>query len=163
MNEHSLTEILLFSSPVIYTHPPFPDDAVHDVNVVLDSSVPVMQSSFPSHTEAQITAPFEIPFDSSEGVREIFSKEHDVMVTTVPFCVCMSGEERVSVVDGLTLNDVRLSIPDEAEKREYPIDESDGVNVMEDTLRSHPPQMKRESVNEDDELNGLVTTLSPSG
>ena len=65
--------------------------------------------------------------------------------------------------DWVTLSDVRVSIPDDAEKREYPINESDGVNVMEDTLRSHPIHMNRESVNEDDELNGLVTTLSPSG
>ena len=87
-----------------------------------------------------------------------------MMDTSLPLSTLMRGEdERVSVVDGLTLSDVRRSIPDEAEKREYPIDESDGVNVMEETLRSHPPQMKRESVNEDDELNGLVTTLSPSG
>ena len=86
------------------------------------------------------------------------------MDTSLPLSTLMRGEdERVSVVEDVTVIDVRVSIPDEAEKREYPIDESDGVNVMEDTLRSHPPQMNRESVNEDDELNGLVTTLSPSG
>ena len=95
--------------------------------------------------------------------REMFSNTHDVMDTSLPLSTLIRAEdERVSVVDGLTLTDVRLSIPDEAEKREYPIDESDGVNVMEDTLRSHPPHRKREPVNEDDELNGLVTTLSPS-
>ena len=95
--------------------------------------------------------------------KEMLVKVHNVMDALHPLSIRMIGDERVSVVDGLTLTDVRLSIPDEAEKREYPIDEYDGVNVMEDTLRSHPPQMNRESVNEDDELNGLVTTLSPSG
>ena len=86
------------------------------------------------------------------------------MDTSLPLSTLIRGEdERVSVVGGVTLTDVRLSIPDEAEKREYPIDESDGMNLMEDTVRLDPAQMKRESVNEDDELNGLVTTLSPSG
>ena len=96
--------------------------------------------------------------------REMFSNTHDVMDTSLPLSTLMRAEdERVSVVDGLTLTDLRVSIPDEAEKREYPIDESDGVNVMEDTLRSHPPQMKRESVNEDDELNVFVRVVSLLG
>ena len=96
--------------------------------------------------------------------REMFSNTHDVMDTSLPLSTLMRGEdERVSVVDGVTVTDVRVSIPDEAEKREYPIDESDGVNVMEEIVRVAPEQMKRESVKEDDELNGLVTTLSPSG
>ena len=86
------------------------------------------------------------------------------MDTSLPLSTLIRGEdERVSVVEDLTVIDVRVSIPDEAEKREYPIDESDGMNLMEDTVRLDPAQMKRESVNEDDELNGLVTTLSPSG
>ena len=84
------------------------------------------------------------------------------MDTSLPLCTRMLGEERVSVVEDVTVTDVRVSIPDEAEKREYAMEESDGVNVMEDTLRSHPPHMNRQSLNEDDELNGLVTTLSPS-
>ena len=50
----------------------------------------------------------------------------------------------------------------ETEKREYPIEDSDGVNAMEDTLRSHPSEVKREGVNEADELNGLVTTTVSS-
>ena len=34
---------------------------------------------------------------------------------------------------------------------------------MEDTVRLDPTQMKRESLREDDELNGLVTIACPSG
>ena len=70
--------MLLFEYPLTYTPPPFPDDAVHDVNVVLDSSVPVMHSVFPPPTDPQITAPF-----SEVSEREIFAKEHDVMVASL--------------------------------------------------------------------------------
>ena len=71
----------LDAAPLTYTAPPFPDDAVHDVNVVLDSSVPVMHSVFPPPTDPQITAPFECVDDASERV--MFSNEHDVMVTSL--------------------------------------------------------------------------------
>ena len=96
--------------------------------------------------------------------KEMFSNTHDLMDTSLPPSIRINGDERMSGVDGVTLTDVRVSIPDEAEKREYRTDESDGVNVMEDTLRSHPPHMNREFVaSSNDELNCLVTTLSPSG
>ena len=135
-----------------YTHPPTPDDALHDMNVGLEICRVCVTSSI-----AWMTDPFP-------DERERFSNTHDVMDTSLPLSTLMRGEdERVSVVDGLTLTDVKVSIPDEAEKREYPIDRFDGVNVMEDTVRVAPSQMNRESVNEDDELNGLVTALSPSG
>ena len=49
------------------------------------------------------------------------------------------------------------------EKREYLIEDSDGVNVMEDTVRSDPVELKRKEVNEADEENGLVTAASPAG
>ena len=75
--------MLLFEYPLTYTPPPFPDDAVHDVNVVLDSSVPVMQSVFPSPTDPQITAPFENSLEWSDPEREMLSNEHDVMVTSL--------------------------------------------------------------------------------
>ena len=114
--EHSLTDILLFSSPVIYIAPPLPEDALHDVNVVLDPSIPVMDSVFPAPTDPQITAPFEYVEEAAE--REIFSNEQDVMVTSVDASKRMRGEERVSVVDGVTLMDVRVSVPEDAEKRE---------------------------------------------
>ena len=68
----------------------------------------------------------------------------------------------MTAVDGVTLTDARVSVPEEAEKREYPIEDSDGLNVMEDTVRLDPAQMKRESLSEDDELNDLVTAASPS-
>ena len=94
----------------------------------------------------------------------MFSNTQDVMDTSLPLSTLIRAEEeRVSVVDGVTLTDLRLSIPDEAEKREYPIEDSDGLNAMEDTLRLDPAQMKRESLSEDDGLNDLVTTLPPSG
>ena len=135
-----------------YIHPPTPDDALHEMNVVLEICRVCVTSSI-----AWIADPFP-------DEREMFSNTHDVMDTSLPLSTLIRGEdERVSVVEDVTVIDVRVSIPDEAEKREYPIDESDGANVMEDTVRSHPPHMNRESVNEDDELNGLVTTLSPSG
>ena len=41
--EEWVTEAVLAETPLTYTAPPFPEDAVHDVNVVLDSSVPVME------------------------------------------------------------------------------------------------------------------------
>ena len=39
-------------------------------------------------------------------------------------------------------------VPEEAEKREYPIDVTDaeGVNVMEVNVRSAPPHVKRTSL-----------------
>ena len=90
-------------------------------------------------------------------------KVHDVMDTSHPLSTLMRGEDRVSVVEGVSVSDVRVSVPDEAEKREYPIEDSDGLNAMEDTVRLDPAQMKRESLSEDDELNGLITSLPRSG
>ena len=156
-----VTETVLDAAPLTYTAPPFPKDAVHDVNVVLDSSVPVMDSVFPSPTDPEITAPFEYVFEESE--REMFSNTHDVMVTSAELSSLMTGLDTLSTVEGVRVTAVRLSFPEVTEKREYPIEESDGVNAMEDTLRSDPVQMKRESVSGDDEMNGLVTILSPSG
>ena len=51
--------MLLVSVPLTYTAPPFPDEAVQDVKVVLDSSLPVIESVFPLPTNPHITAPFE--------------------------------------------------------------------------------------------------------
>ena len=58
---------------------------------------------------------------------------------------------------------MRLSFPEEIEKREYAIEESDGVNAMEDTLRSDPVELKRKELKEAEEENGLVTITPPSG
>ena len=69
----------------------------------------------------------------------------------------------MSGVEGVSVMEMSDNLPDVAEKREYPIGDSDGLNAMEEIVRVDPEQMKRESVNEDDELNGLVTSLSPSG
>ena len=82
--------------------------------------------------------------DPFPGEREMFSNTHDVMDTSHPLSTLMRGEDRVSVVEGVSVSDVRVSVPDEAEKREYPIEDSDGLNAMEDTVRLDPAQMKRE-------------------
>ena len=156
-----VTEILLVASPLACTAPPFPKDAVHEVNVVLDSSVPVIESVFPSPNDPQTTAPLEYVDEESE--REMFSNEHDLMVTSAELSNLMSGLDTVSRFEGVRVTFVRLSFPDVTEKREYPSEDSDGVNAMEDSLRSDPAQMKRKSVNETDELKGLATTVSPSG
>ena len=108
--------MLLFEYPLTYTPPPFPDDAVHDVNVVLDSSVPVMHSVFPPPTDPQITAPFECVDDASERV--MFSNEHDVMVTSLDPSNTITGLDRLTTVDGTKLTDASASVPDETEKRE---------------------------------------------
>ena len=101
-------------------------------------------------------------FESSE--RRMFSNEHDVIVTSAEFSNLMSGLDTVSFVDGVMLTDVRLSFPEEREKREYPIEDSDASKVMDDTVRSADPlQLKRESVNPSAFVNGLVTTADPSG
>ena len=153
--------MLLDVAPLTYTAPPFPDDAVHDVNVVLDTSVPVMDRVFPSPTDPQITAPFECVDDASE--REMFSNTHDVMDTSLDASNIITDLDTFTPLNDVTLTNSSVNVPLDTEKREYPIEESEGVNVMEETVREDPPQMKRESVNEDDELNGLVTTLAPSG
>ena len=153
--------MLLFEYPLTCTPPPFPDDAVHDVNLVLDSSLPVIQSFFPSPTDPQITAPFKCVDETSE--REMFSNTHDVMDTSLDASNIITDLDTFTPLNDVTLTNSSVNVPLDTEKREYPIEESEGVNVMEETVREDPPQMKRESVNEDDELNGLVTTLSPSG
>ena len=122
--------MLLDAHPLTYTPPPFPDEAVHDVNVVLDSSVPVMESVFPSPTDPQITAPFtELPD------RERFANEHDVMDRSLDASNRITGLEMLTTSDGVTLTNSSVSVPEETEKREYPIEDSDGLNAMEDTLR----------------------------
>ena len=147
--------MLLVAYPLTYTAPPFPDDAAHDVNVVFDSLVPVIESVFSSPTDPHITTPFtELP--------DRFANEHDVMVTSVDRSNRITGLETLKTSDGVTLTDVRLSFLEEIEKREYPIEYSDGLNAMEHTVRLDPAQMKRESLSEDDELNSLVTAASPS-
>ena len=131
---------------------------MHDVNIVLDRSVPVIENVFPSPTDPQITLPFtELPD------RERFANEHDVMVTSLDPSNRITGLDTLTKLGGVKLNNTSVSVPDEAEKREYPIEDSDGLNAMEDTVRLDPAQMKRESVKEDEEVKGLVTTVSPSG
>ena len=98
-----------------------------------------------------------------ESDKEMFSNEQDVMETSLDASNTITGLTIVNTEECVKLTDVSASVALETEKREYPIEESEGVNVMEDTLRSDPAQVKRESVKEDGELNGLVTTLSPSG
>ena len=87
--------MLLFEYPLTYTPPPFPDDALHDVNVVLDSSVPVMHSVFPPPTDPQITAPFECVDDASERV--MFSNEHDVIVTSLDASKLITDLDTLSI------------------------------------------------------------------
>ena len=95
--------------------------------------------------------------------REMLSKTHDVMETSLNASNAMTGLDALNTSEAVTVTDISASVPDRAEKREKPIEDSDGLNAMEETVRVAPLQMKRESVNEDDELNGLVTTASPSG
>ena len=129
---------------------------MHDVKFVLeDSSVPVIDSVFPSPTDPQITTPFtELP--------DRFANEHDVMVTSLDASNRITGLDTLITLNDVTLTNSSVSVPEETEKREYPIEDSDGLNVMEDTVRLDPAQMKRESVKEDDELNDFVTAASPS-
>ena len=118
-----------------------------------------MESVFPSPTDPQITAPLFLV----ESEREMFANVHDVRVTSLDSLKTITGLDRVSRCEGVRVTDVRVSIPDEAEKREYPIGDSDGLNVMEEIVRVAPEQMKRESVKESEGLNGFVTVPSPSG
>ena len=153
--------MLLTEYPLTDTPPPFPDDAVHDVKDVLDSSLPVIQSVFPSPTDPQITAPFKCVDETSE--REVFSNTHDVMDTSLDASNAITGLEILTTLDGVKLTDTNVSIPEVAEKTEYPIEEFDGLNLIEDTVRSDPVELKRNTLNESDEENGFVTTASPSG
>ena len=134
---------------------------MHDVNVVLHSSVPVIDSVFPSPTDPQITAPFVYVIEESE--REMFSNTHDVMVTSAELSNMISGLDTLSTIECARVTCFRLSFPEVTEKREYPIEDSDGLNAIEDTVRLDPAQRKRESVKEGDELNGLVTASSAAG
>ena len=95
--------------------------------------------------------------------KEILVKVHNVMDTLHALSIRMREVERVSAVAGVTLTDLRLSVPFKIEKREYPIEEFDGLNVIEDTLTSHPAMMKRETVMLSFDMNGLVTIPSSSG
>ena len=109
--------MLLLSPPLTYTHPPFPDDALHDLNIVLeDSSLPPIQSVFPSPTDPQITPPFECVDQASE--REIFSNTHDAMDTSLNESNSITGLDTLTTLNGVTLTNSSLSIPDETEKRE---------------------------------------------
>ena len=115
---------MLVEAPLTYTAPPFPDDAVHDVNVVSDPSDPAMDSDFPAPTDPQITAPFtELP------EIERFANEQDVMVTSVDASNVITGLDTLTTVNGVISSDVRLIVPEEAEMREDVIE--DGVKEME--------------------------------
>ena len=137
---------------MIYRHTPTPDDEeVQEVKVVLFrmSECPMLRVEWMR----------EVLGDE----KEMLVKVHNVMDALHPLSIRMIGDERVSVVDGVTLTDLRVSVPFHTEKREYPIEEFDGLNVIEDTLTSHPAMMKRESVMLSFDMNGLVTIPSPSG
>ena len=81
--------MLLSEYPLTYTPPPFPEDAVHETNVVLYSFLPVIQSIFPSPTDPQITAPSKYVDEASES--DIFSNEHDVMETSLDSLKTITG------------------------------------------------------------------------
>ena len=81
-----------------------------------------------------------------------------------PFSNLISDDDKARVTDGLTLRYFKANVPEVAEKREYPIVDSDGLNVIEDTLRSDPAQRKSVSVIVlADELKGFMITESPAG
>ena len=120
----------------------------------------MIENVFPSPTDPQITAPLEYVDEVSE--REMFSNTQDVMETSLDAYISITGLETVITLNAVTLTNSSVSVPEETEKREYPIEDSDGLNAMEDTVRLDPAQMKRESLSEDDELNRLVTAASPS-
>ena len=65
----------------------------------------------PSLRLAWMTDPFPVE-------REMFSKEHEVRDASHPLSTLMRGEEMVSVVDRVSVTDARVSVPDEAVKRE---------------------------------------------
>ena len=130
---------------MIYRHTPTPDDEeVQEVKVVLFrmSECPMLRVEWMR----------EVLGDE----KEMLVKVHNVMDALHPLSIRMIGDERVSA-------DLRLSVPFHTEKREYPIEEFDGLNVIEDTLTSDPAMMKRESVMLSFDMNGLVTIPSPSG
>ena len=56
--------------------------------------------------------------DPFPSLSETFSNEHDVIDTVQPLSIRTIGEARVSAVDGVTLTEVRVSVPLEIEKRE---------------------------------------------
>ena len=89
---------------------------MHDVNVVLDSSVPVMVSAFPSPSDPLITAPFKCVDESSK--REMFSNAHDVMETSVDPSNIITALDTLTTLDGVKLTDVIVSVPDKTKKRE---------------------------------------------
>ena len=105
---------------LIYITPPRPDADVHEVNEVLLRFI-----RSPSVILEWIIHPFP-------SFSVIFANEHDVMDTLHPLSTRMIGEERLSVVDALTLTDLRASVPLDIEKREYPID---GKRLLYDTTR----------------------------
>ena len=112
-NDVNVTDTVLVAAPLTYTAPPFPEDAAHDLNVVLDPTVPVMVSDFPAPIDPLITAPF-----AEEVEREMFSNEHDVMVTSLDASNTTTDLVTLTTLDGARVTDVRLSFPDETEKRE---------------------------------------------
>ena len=93
----------------------------------------------------------------------MFPNEHDVIATSLDASNTIKGLDTLTTPDAVTLTEVRVSVAKEREKREYPSKDSDEVNLMEDIEKREPLQRKRELVNEDDEPNGLVSTLSLSG
>ena len=123
--EEWVTETVLVEAPLTYTAPPFPDDAVHDVNVVLEPSVPVMDRVFPAPTDPLIAAPFtELPD------REIFANKDDVMVTSAELSNVMTGLDTLTTLDGVISSDVRLSVPEDAEMREDAIEDNAADNII---------------------------------
>ena len=86
-----------------------------------------------------------------------------MIVTSVDPPKTITELDTVTISAEAMVMDVRVSDPLDTAKREYPIEESDGVNAMEDILRSDPVELKRKEVNEAEEENGLVTIPSPSG
>ena len=85
---------------MIYRHTPTPDDEeVQEVKVVLFrmSECPMLRVEWMR----------EVLGDE----KEMLVKVHNVMDALHPLSIRMIGDERVSVVDGVTLTDLRLSVP----------------------------------------------------
>ena len=86
------------------------------------------------------------------------------MLTLHSLSTLMRGEERVRVVDGMSVTDVRVRFPEQAEKRENGITESsEGVKVMKESVKSQCLEWKRESVISLEDINSFITELSDVG
>ena len=100
-------EMESLDAPVMYIHPPFPEEAVHEVK-----EESAMVTDFESASVADTTAP-------SLSVSERCVNEQSDIESMAEEEMEKRGEERVVVVDGVMETDVMVSVPDVADAREW--------------------------------------------